>query len=72
MDEKGYLEGTDMASAFNMLKANDLIWSFVISNYLMGREPMAFDLLYWNSDSTTHACPYAQGIFAQHVSREQV
>ncbi|MFT5116274.1 MAG: polyhydroxyalkanoate synthase, partial [Parasphingorhabdus sp.] len=52
MDEKGYLEGSDMASAFNMLKANDLIWSFVISNYLMGHEPKAFDLLYWNSDST--------------------
>ena len=52
MDEQGYLEGTDMATAFNMLRSNDLIWSFVVSNYLMGRDPMAFDLLYWNSDST--------------------
>jgi len=52
MAEKGYLEGTAMAGVFNMLRANDLIWSFVVNNYLLGKEPMAFDLLYWNSDST--------------------
>ena len=52
MDERGYLEGSEMAGAFNMLRANDLIWSFVINNYLLGREPFPFDLLYWNSDST--------------------
>ncbi len=52
MDEKGYLEGSQMANVFNMLRANDLIWNFVINNYLMGKDPMAFDLLYWNSDST--------------------
>ncbi len=52
MEEKGYLEGSSMATTFNMLRANDLIWSFVINNYLMGKEPLAFDLLYWNSDST--------------------
>ena len=52
MDEKGYLEGRDMASIFNMLRANDLIWSFVVNNYLLGKEPFPFDLLYWNSDST--------------------
>ncbi len=52
MSEKGYLEGHDMASTFNMLRANDLIWSFVVNNYLLGKEPFPFDLLYWNSDST--------------------
>ncbi|MEM1104029.1 MAG: class I poly(R)-hydroxyalkanoic acid synthase, partial [Pseudomonadota bacterium] len=48
----GVLEGTSMAAAFNMLRANDLIWSFVINNYLMGKDPKRFDLLYWNSDAT--------------------
>ncbi|HCO77437.1 MAG TPA: class I poly(R)-hydroxyalkanoic acid synthase, partial [Rhodocyclaceae bacterium] len=52
MAERGYLEGTEMASTFNMMRANDLIWSFVVNNYLLGREPFPFDLLYWNSDST--------------------
>jgi polyhydroxyalkanoate synthase len=52
MSEKGYLEGSDMAITFNMLRANDLIWSFVVNNYLLGKDPFPFDLLYWNSDST--------------------
>src|ERR1700680_2043025 len=52
MRERGYLEAQDMAAAFNMLRANDLIWSFVVSNYLLGREHMPVDLLFWNSDST--------------------
>ncbi len=52
MEEQGYLEGSDMASTFNMLRANDLIWSFVVNNYLLGKDPFPFDLLYWNSDST--------------------
>jgi polyhydroxyalkanoate synthase subunit PhaC len=52
MRSQGYLEGSDMATTFNMLRANDLIWSFVVNNYLMGKEPFPFDLLYWNSDST--------------------
>ncbi|MEK9786325.1 MAG: class I poly(R)-hydroxyalkanoic acid synthase, partial [Gammaproteobacteria bacterium] len=52
MEQDGYLDGGDMATTFNMLRSNDLIWSFVINNYLMGDEPLAFDLLYWNSDST--------------------
>ena len=52
MAETGYLEGRSMATTFSMLRANDLIWSFVVNNYLMGREPLPFDLLYWNSDST--------------------
>lgn len=50
--EHGYLEGRYMADMFAMLRENDLIWSFFVNNYLMGREPMAFDLLYWNSDAT--------------------
>ncbi len=52
MEEKGYLAGSRMADAFNLLRSNDLIWSYVINNYLLGKEPMPFDLLYWNSDST--------------------
>jgi polyhydroxyalkanoate synthase len=52
MNAKGYLEGRDMATTFNMLRANDLIWSFVVNNYLLGKSPFPFDLLYWNSDST--------------------
>ena len=48
----GTLDGAAMASTFNMLRANDLIWSFVVNNYLMGRDPFPFDLLYWNADST--------------------
>jgi polyhydroxyalkanoate synthase len=52
MRDRGYLEGSEMAATFNMLRANDLIWSFVVNNYLLGRDPFPFDLLYWNSDST--------------------
>ena len=50
--EGGVLKGSKMATAFNMLRANDLIWSFVINNYMLGKQPMPFDLLYWNSDTT--------------------
>jgi polyhydroxyalkanoate synthase len=52
MSMRGFLDGAEMAGTFNMLRANDLIWSFVVNNYLMGRNPFPFDLLYWNSDST--------------------
>lgn len=52
MGKKGYLEGSEMATTFNMLRANDLIWSFVVNNYLMGKDPFPFDLLYWNADAT--------------------
>ncbi len=52
MHKRGFLEGEEMATTFNMLRANDLIWSFVVNNYLLGNEPFPFDLLYWNADST--------------------
>ncbi|NND71432.1 MAG: class I poly(R)-hydroxyalkanoic acid synthase [Rhodothermales bacterium] len=50
--ETGYLDGHHMADMFAMMRENDLIWSFVVNNYLLGKEPLPFDLLYWNSDST--------------------
>jgi polyhydroxyalkanoate synthase subunit PhaC len=52
MQESGVLEGAKMAMAFNMLRSNDLIWSYVVNNYLKGQPPSAFDLLHWNSDAT--------------------
>ncbi len=52
MEESGVLEGKQLQQTFSLLRANDLIWSFVVNNYLMGREPFPFDLLYWNNDST--------------------
>ncbi|MBI2719945.1 MAG: class I poly(R)-hydroxyalkanoic acid synthase [Rhizobiales bacterium] len=52
MADKGYLPGNRMADAFNLLRSNDLIWSYVVNNYMLGKEPLPFDLLYWNADST--------------------
>ncbi len=52
MAERGYLDGGAMATVFNMLRSNDLVWPYVINNYLKGKAPFPFDLLYWNSDST--------------------
>ncbi len=61
MRERGYLDGAEMSTTFNLLRANDLIWSFVVNNYLLGKDPFPFDLLYWNSDSTR--MPYAMHSF---------
>ena len=55
MAKQGYLPGSKMAGAFNMLRPNDLIWSYMVNNYLKGKSPPPFDLLYWNSDSTNMA-----------------
>jgi polyhydroxyalkanoate synthase len=52
MAEKGFLEAKQLQKTFSLLRSNDLIWSFVVNNYLMGKEPFPFDLLYWNDDST--------------------
>jgi polyhydroxyalkanoate synthase len=52
MESKGYLDALEMASVFNLMRSNDLIWSFVVNNYLLGKEPMPFDLMYWSVDGT--------------------
>jgi polyhydroxyalkanoate synthase len=55
MLERGYLDSREMSNMFNLLRPNDLIWSNVVNNYLLGKKPPAFDLLYWNSDGTRMA-----------------
>jgi polyhydroxyalkanoate synthase len=52
MKEQGYLEASSMANTFNMLRSNDLIWPYVVNNYMRGKKPFAFDMLFWNSDAT--------------------
>jgi polyhydroxyalkanoate synthase len=52
MTERGYLDGSSMANVFNMLRPRDLIWPYIVNNYLLGRKPFPFDLLFWNQDST--------------------
>jgi len=74
MSERGYLEGSDMATTFNMLRSNDLIWSFVVNNYLLGKDPFPFDLLYWNSDSTRMPAVmhsfYLRNMYQRNLLRE--
>ncbi|MBI5614681.1 MAG: class I poly(R)-hydroxyalkanoic acid synthase [Gammaproteobacteria bacterium] len=74
MNERGFLDGSEMASAFNMIRANDLIWSFVINNYLLGKDPAAFDLLFWNADSTRMPArmhsTYLRKMYLQNALRE--
>ena len=74
MKGHGYLEGSDMATSFNMLRANDLIWSFVVNNYLLGKDPFPFDLLYWNSDSTRMPAAmhsfYLRKMYIENLLRE--
>ncbi|AXK79700.1 class I poly(R)-hydroxyalkanoic acid synthase [Pseudolabrys taiwanensis] len=52
MKAQGYLEASRMANAFNMLRSNDLVWPYIVNNYLRGKKPLPFDILYWNSDAT--------------------
>lgn len=52
MEERGYLDGSRMANVFNMMRPRDLIWPYIVNNYLLGKKPFPFDLLYWNQDST--------------------
>jgi polyhydroxyalkanoate synthase len=52
MQQKGYFDGRYLSNSFSLLRANDLVWSFFVNNYLLGKSPMPFDLLYWNADST--------------------
>src|SRR5207253_1334971 len=52
MKEQGYLEASRMANTFNMLRSNDLIWPYIVNNYMRGKKPLPFDVLYWNSDAT--------------------
>ncbi|MEO6748246.1 MAG: class I poly(R)-hydroxyalkanoic acid synthase [Casimicrobiaceae bacterium] len=74
MRERGYLDGSEMANTFNMLRANDLIWSFVINNYLLGRDPFPFDLLHWNCDSTRMPAAmhsfYLRNLYMKNALRE--
>ena len=56
--ERGYLDGRYMAATFNLLRGRDLIWNYVVNNYLLGEEPPPFDLLYWNSDTTNLPAPW--------------
>ena len=74
MKRVGYLEGRSMAEAFNLMRENDLIWFFFVNNYLMGRDPPAFDLLYWNSDATRMPAAmqsyYLRNMYQQNLLKE--
>ncbi|MFH5923022.1 PHA/PHB synthase family protein [Roseomonas xinghualingensis] len=69
MMERGYLDSREMSNMFNLLRSNDLIWSNVVNNYLMGEKPPAFDLLYWNSDGT-RMCRAAHSWYLRNMYRE--
>ncbi len=71
MKAAGFLEGKNMATTFNMLRSNDLIWSFVINNYLMGKEPFPFDLLFWNCD-TTNMPPKMHSFYLRNMYQQNL
>ena len=72
--KRGILSGSDLAFVFSSLRANDLVWSYVVNNYLMGEQPAAFDLLYWNSDSTNLPgpmyCYYLRNTYLENKLRQ--
>ncbi len=74
MNEKGYLDGCAMSNSFSMLRANDLVWSYVVNNYLKGEGPVAFDILFWNSDATNMPAKmhsfYLRNMYMQNRLRE--
>ncbi len=74
MQQAGFLDGSEMAATFSMLRANDLVWSFFINNYLLGKEPFPFDLLFWNSDSTRMPAAmhtyYLRNMYQKNLLRE--
>jgi len=74
MSSLGYMEGNRMAAAFNLLRENDLIWFFFVNNYLLGRKPAAFDILYWNADATRMPAAmqsyYLRNMYLQNRLRE--
>ncbi len=74
MQRHGYFDGNHMATAFNLLRENELIWHYVVNGYLLGREPMAFDLLYWGMDSTRMPAAmhsfYLRNMYLRNLLRE--
>src|SRR5213075_2816766 len=72
----GVLPGAELAFVFSSLRANDLVWPYVVNNYLMGERPAAFDLLYWNSDSTNLPgpmyCSYLRNTYLENSLKDQV
>ncbi|MBE7636960.1 class I poly(R)-hydroxyalkanoic acid synthase [Sneathiella sp. P13V-1] len=71
MKAAGFLEGKNMATTFNMLRSNDLIWSFVINNYLLGKDPFPFDLLFWNCD-TTNMPPQMHSFYLRNMYQKNL
>ena len=71
MQKKGYLEGAHMAQVFSMLRENDLVWSSFVNNYLLGKDPPPFDLLYWNSRLDAHAVHDARFLSTRDVPEQQ-
>lgn len=71
MTERGFLDGSRMANVFNMMRPRDLIWPYIVSNYMLGKKPFPFDLLYWNQDFDPHGGGEPQVLSARILQREQ-